>query len=512
MKRAATQFNGNMDSSNDMTSELGAYHPPQRVASSDSSATILLARRATPSETSDYSEKGTARWVSGGKRPTPPVPILVETHCMKIEHGLISGDTRFVGERHISYLLRQFEVNTWFPCKKPDETATAEESAPATKFEHKRAFGIEQESASYANAVQFLGLQPQFILGAFMFLVFLLVYLPMHYHSEWNDMDCSIMALVFSHVLGYLLVLFSMLDGKSSFGLYRSWSCVDGLNMITRFTVKLGLVDNVDFCNSNMPCSVSSSVSTRGTTLNKLMLTMSTSIGVGLFLKFIQLDNGSLPVMIGFGYFGIVFTGTYENRTFDLESRHEKNHARYLQDGVYSPLIGAGRRPIDHHRYPSFPFTPKQCSSANAIPGLKLPDPSSEPALDISSESKTESVYSNFHGLGVVFFLFVTFAGYSLDFWWQNHRNSRQETALTLSCISLAFGLLFVWLNSVLQFDAKDPKTSNFSKMIFASKWVTAVFTSRQSKHVQKMRGFLCIGIEMVALLTATAAGIVYAP
>lgn len=78
---------------------------------------------------------------------------------------------------------------------------------------------------------------------------------------------------------------------------------------VTRFTVKLSTPKcDTSFMESNVPCSISSSVSTRGSTLNKLMIAVTFCLGCCLFMKFSQADTAWCQ-MIGFGYLGLTFTG-----------------------------------------------------------------------------------------------------------------------------------------------------------------------------------------------------------
>lgn len=203
--------------------------------------------------------------------------------------NLMYGDVASVSERHISYLIRQWEVNR--PEFDPQQ----------------RSARVHKSVSKFEPAVPY----SQIIVGVLAALVFCVVWIPMEAKQVLTPVDRVVIAFAAAHVTLYILVFAS----TSGFAMFRAWSFVDGLNSVTRFTVKLDndLAGLLPFHESFMPSSISSSVSTRGTTLNKLMIGVSYSLSVGLFVKFVQF--GSLWThFIAFSYLFVIFTGMYEVR------------------------------------------------------------------------------------------------------------------------------------------------------------------------------------------------------
>lgn len=117
--------------------------------------------------------------------------------------GNTTGDTRAASERHISYLIRQWELRYGNFVK--DEVI-----AKDTKF--------------------YEGHNPKWI-GLIGVVSFLLVWLLLDQVPgvNWKRIDVTITALFLAHLLCWAIVFIS-----TGGALYRSWSVIDGFNTITR--------------------------------------------------------------------------------------------------------------------------------------------------------------------------------------------------------------------------------------------------------------------------------------
>jgi len=255
-----------------------------------------------------------------GRCDLPLEPRL--NKAFRVVRGLAEGDTSATTERHVSLLMRQWEVQLVADCKARHRHIMP---LPGCKF--------KEEPVKNGPA----------LLGAGGAVLFLAMYFTLVLCTPVPRIDSALIALYFA-----VLVLYFVIFWQTGWGLYRSWSAVDGFNTVTRFTFKLGLArGNTTFPRSNMPSSISSSVSTRGSSLNKLMISVSWILGMGLCLKFLLLNEevASWETVMGIAYLSIIYTGMYENRTFDLDSALET-----LVDVDGRPVCRT-RTGIKHHRY-----------------------------------------------------------------------------------------------------------------------------------------------------------------
>ena len=344
--------------------------------------------------------------------------------------GAVHGDAATVGEAHLSYLCRAWEVNA---CDVWHEDSHVDVRPVPTTY----------EPPIRGDAYIMAGVNLMLCIGSFYLLTEVL-------HVE--PISAAPLCLFISHLGCWLLVSYT-----SGWVLYRSYSVADGLNVITRFTLKLSIPDAPDgttFIQSNMASSISSTVSTRGSTLNKLMIGTGFSLGLGLFIKFMTLHTRTWTTdMTAFGYAFIILTSYYENRTFDLEdSQMHNGHKLDIKDQTLDDVQLRDEK-VGRLRYLS-----------------QKPKPS----------------YSRFHMIGVSCFIGVPFIGYCLTF-------AEHQLSFFLSLGGLICGVMFFTMDGTLNSGDQEH-------------WLNR----RASKHVNIARGIACISIELCCLTLASLAGICY--
>lgn len=149
------------------------------------------------------------------------------------------------------------------------------------------------------------------------------------------------------------------------------------------------------------------------------MIGVSVSLGIGLFLKFVQYDLNWDTLLVAFGYLCISATGMYENRTFILDDMVK------IENGV---LVDAG---IRHHRMTNNELF--DCTEAELI-----------------LEDKTNEIYSGYHVAGVSTFI-LSFIGISHKYWNGDGSYARKTHGiLNLSLIGLILGALCFLYNHLL--------------------------------------------------------------
>jgi hypothetical protein len=379
-------------------------------------------------------------------------------------NGVVKGTPKTVGEKHISYFLRQWEVNevTLHDRASTDKNNNNVRTALLDKAELLAATDEKPPGFIYSIANPFFSHRYGSEFPAYsVVLVFLLVFftLPLIL-TNVDAISTTCVALFIAHLVTYLIVFWS-----TGFALYASYSCIDGLNTITRFTVKLPSADPElrTFLESNFPSSISSSVSTRGSTLNKLMIGVSFSLGLGLFLKFIQYGQ-IIEKIIAFGYLTIVATAMYENRTFVLDDCDPK---------------------ILHHR-----MDKKELMARSESPLALI-------------EEKTSPVYLGFHSLGVFAFVAVSFAGFTY-----NHAQMTENEfpVWGISCAGLILAIIFVAYNAILN----EKPTSSKSGWKLKFKAIHSGLNGPVAPNTNRTRGLTCITIEILALALSALAGVLY--
>jgi len=296
--------------------------------------------------------------------------------------------------------------------------------------------------------------------------VFSVCWFPLRFNSPVTTMDATIISFTATFAVLYLLVFWS-----TDCGLYRSWSVTDGWNVMTRFTLKLGLSDEQrTFLDSNMPCSISDSVSTRGTTLNKLMIGMCFTLAALLFIKYVQVPHPTgWSYTMAFGYVCIIFTGIFENRTFELEK---------IKDQDDNP------HPIEHHREDL----------------TLLLDDSPGPMTKLDKIT-TATAYSVYHMGGVVLFVVATYVGQTGNLFDDHTRRIGDLSAWWawgVATFGLGMAALFLFLNAVL--------TGECFRCGLRS---DCCCVKKASKDENRCRGLCCITIEFCALVATVAAGVV---
>ena len=367
---------------------------------------------------------------------------LSHSSLLTINDSLAHGDAASVGEEHLSYLCRAWEVNQLHPKYAADSDKTI--GGVVTRVD-----------TDYRDPVKLLCLSAPAVLLAFQGSLFVACFYFSTEMLRFSAASAAPLSLFIAHFVTWMVVL--TLSGGV---MYRSYSLVDGLNTITRFTLKLSIPEHgraVSFVQSNMASSISSTVSTRGSTLNKLMIGACFSLGLGLFLKFMTLpdtDRSWKTDLAAFGYILIILTGDYENRTFDLEDsvRKDGKSLDIRHQRMNQPTL---RR---LHQGPMTPLT-----------------------------QKPQPVYNHLHLLGVVGFVGLPCISFIASY-------PQHGASLVLSLISIVLGLAFYLLDSALM---AEKQTS----------WVSRPTTS---KTTNILRGLSCIAIEFSCLACAAIAGIVY--
>jgi hypothetical protein len=371
--------------------------------------------------------------------------FLINRRAGEDSPNMVQGDARTVGLHHISYLMRMWEVNQVYPntgVVVPDATPFGQ-NGPRWGADH--------------------------WIGVVALVIFLACWLPLAFWIKLNRIDCTIISFATAHLTLYLVVLC-----KTGLGLYQSWSIPDSFNTIARFTVKLNrCATNQVFALSNYASSISSTVSTRGSTLNKMMIGVSYSVGGSLFIKFVQLEPDNLVekiamFVIGFGYACLIFTAIYENRTFELEQ-------------VDNP-------PVKHHQEPYGHVSEKTQGY--------------EPPLSEDLQVAISLFYSSYHEYSVLLMLGMSCAGLSI-FYWYDHtmRNNYQLVAWVLSLIGVAFGLVFNRINEVLTLKPEEQ---------LDYRGIMSWWAKSADDKANWRRGVICITVELLALLAAIVAGIFF--
>ncbi len=372
------------------------------------------------------------------------------TDRLKIVRGMVRGRSATVSEAHISYLLREWEINLLQFKESTSVTIRPieVEFQPNDKPWRSACYELHRYWPGWLGVVAALS-----FIATFCFC------------NQWEmeRIDLAIISMLLSHAILYVVILAS-----SGLSLYRSWSVHDGFNTITRFTVKLSMGSHGEkerFPDSNMPCSISSSVSTRGSTLNKLMNGMSYSLGFGLFIKFVQVRSTVWTLIAAFGYLLIILTGLYENRFFDLDT---------------AQAIGATEG-ITHHRKPAL---------------------RNEPAMRGPDQARTSPTFDYFHMIGVIGFVVISTIGLTGHYLSALDREKdvleSQHVAVRWSWIGSGFALVFAWMNKVL--------TSQRGCPCYGFEWMV----DARSKRVNIARGLICILIEFVGLVSCALAGVIF--
>ena len=250
---------------NTLTEPL-AQRPPAGYGAAASSA----------ADDSDAALAGDAGPQPSAKAGLPSRHLTLD-ELFTVKHGVAKGDAGSVGEQHLSYLCRAWEVNHLKPIYADDSKSTLVGGR------------VETFDTPYRRPVTLLGRSSPTLLFVFQASLTVAAFYFSTSALGIKAASAAPLSLFVSHLLTWLVVL--VLSGGV---MYRSYSLVDGMNTITRFTVKLSIAPHdqaVSFVQSSMASSISSSVSTRGSTLNKLMIGTSFSLGLGLFLKFMTLPD-----------------------------------------------------------------------------------------------------------------------------------------------------------------------------------------------------------------------------
>jgi len=140
------------------------------------------------------------------------------------------------------------------------------------------------------------------------------VWALLRFVGRWQSIDATVFAAALTAGGLYIVVL-----ATTGLCVYHSCSFYDGVNVVTAFTTRLGppSAPRSSFVHSNYPATISDTISSRGTSLNKLGIAYAFVIGFLLFVKFSSLPDPRL-LLAAFGYLLISFTGLYENRSFNV--------------------------------------------------------------------------------------------------------------------------------------------------------------------------------------------------
>jgi len=134
-----------------------------------------------------------------------------------------------------------------------------------------------------------------------------------------DPIDQLLLASLITHIITFLITVIS-----TNLFVARSLSITDGLNVMALFNYGKELKDGEHF---GFHDSISSTVSVRGSTLNKLMVGTSYSIGLRCFLKLFHYGHPAAAI----GYLSIICTGLFESRFYDdvtdeVDSIYSKIH------------------------------------------------------------------------------------------------------------------------------------------------------------------------------------------
>ena len=410
------------------------------MATSTSSQPLMSGARPQPYAGQQQDQELAKKAVyTGPCRDTGSSPSLTlpPKQLLFIKDGTVQGDAATVGEAHLSYLCRAWEVN----------------ACDLTNVDQ-AGVRVWPQRTTYEAPVMWLGRGGPFLLAVFNVLLIVASFYLLTELFHVQVTSAVPLSLFISHLSSWVLVL-----STSKLVLYRSYSIDDGLNTITRFTLKLSVPDSPDgttFIQSNCPSSISSTVSTRGSTLNKLMIGVGFSLGLGLFIKFMAVPIRTwITDMTAFGYVFIILTSFYENRTFELQS-----------------LLDHDGHPLDIHDQ----LLDTAALRRETVQPLK------------EQVQKPKPTYSHFHIVGVGCFIGVPFLGYLLTF-------NEQPLSFFLSLGGVLCGAAFFKLDALLHQEEQNS-------------W----FNSRASKATNVKRALACIGIELACLTLASVAGICYQP
>jgi len=298
-----------------------------------------------------------------------------------IDKGMASGDIGTISIQQLSALIRASEVNGYAENSQAFEINT--------KFYDIRST-VSQTTRDRSPKIFGWLLAEGVIQGVLMLILFLSSFSRLR--DSFDGVSSTIGAAFVAHTITYLVVW-----GSTGFKMYMTTSIDDGLNLVTRASVKIPWKYMSTFPHSGVASSISSSVSSRGTSLNKLMIGVGFSIGLGCWIKFIEHNK-----VIAFSYLMIIATSIYENRTFPLKDGFHLQ----TRDSLHAALV----------------------------------------------ESKRPTTYENqlflpVHSIGVFFFILLSFVGFLHEISWNE---PLLNSSLVWSVCGLLFGVAFVLLNRCL--------------------------------------------------------------
>jgi hypothetical protein len=255
----------------------------------------------------------------------------------------------------------------------------------------------------------------------------------------------------------------------------------DNLDTFVVFGLKR-IVKPGPFSSSNMPCSISSSVSSRGSTLNKIMIGASYSMGVSLFLKFYSFDY-----IVAGSFLLIIATGIYENNVFDVmtESKRLLSSDRriMLSPGHLSP----------GQSWPHGPIITNDSSEALVIP---------KDFHQNDYKHDSNAIYNLIHSTGVVGFLLTA----TITIFIRYECEDKTYFFICWFC-----GIAFWMLNKVLQESHYfNMPTEPFNKYGQVTERELFDHWSKNNNKLitNKILGTLCIFLELTALVSGTYVGI----
>jgi len=387
---------------------------------------------------------------------TCPLPLIIENNNNTIQ---FIGDMKGVSEFQIDYLIQTWET-FWYNNIEGEVTW-------ATKGEGPKGFYKAR-------------LWPPLIV-VFVFAISLILSSRTILNQSGFKLDCSHICAGFlwAHLCSWFLVWIT-----SSQSVQRVMTRSDGLDTYVVFGLKRKIKSG-PFLTSNMPCSISSSVSSRGSTLNKIMIGASYSIGISLFIKFYSDD-----LWVAISFLLITATGIYENNVYDIMSKRKMLN-------VGPNVIRLDRN--NGHLSPNHQLNRSNYRIRNES-NRKVVVPDDFNPSDYNHNSN--SLYNAIHTLGVAGFL-----GSATIKLYMDHKN--QYPILFYLC--WASGVLFVLLNYGLQnsslFNRPGGNIDDIG-LVNEDDMMRAWAEGSNSKNVNKILGMTCILLELSSLVLGTYAGI----